>query len=74
LVEPEVVATSPCRIKSPMPVCCGFSSITLRLIPNLPLKFESKLGTRGRIRACTGDALDVVPLLIGLREQANWSG
>jgi len=26
LVEPEVVATSPCRIKSPMPVCCGFDS------------------------------------------------
>src|SRR6266496_3997743 len=27
LVEPEVVATSPCRIKSPMPVCCGFDSM-----------------------------------------------
>ena len=27
LVEPEVVATSPCRIKSPMPVYCGFSSL-----------------------------------------------
>ena len=26
VVEPEVVATSPCRIKSPMPVCCGFDS------------------------------------------------
>ena len=26
MVEPEVVATSPCRIKSPMPVCCGFDS------------------------------------------------
>ena len=26
LVEPEVVATSPNRIKSPVPVCCGFSS------------------------------------------------
>jgi hypothetical protein len=26
MVEPEVVATSPCRIKSPMPVYCGFSS------------------------------------------------
>ena len=26
-MEPEVVATSPCRIKSPMPVCCGFDSI-----------------------------------------------
>ena len=26
LVEPEVVATSPYRIKSPVPVCCGFGS------------------------------------------------
>ena len=26
LVEPEVVATSPYRIKSPGPVCCGFDS------------------------------------------------
>ena len=26
LVDPEVVATSPCRIKSPVPVCCGFES------------------------------------------------
>jgi len=25
-VEPEVVATSPGRIKSPMPVSCGFGS------------------------------------------------
>src|SRR3954465_2974893 len=27
LVEPEVVATSPFRIKSPVPVCCGFDSV-----------------------------------------------
>jgi len=26
MVEPEVVATSPNRIKSPVPVFCGFSS------------------------------------------------
>ena len=26
VVEPEVVATSPNRIKSPVPVCCGFGS------------------------------------------------
>ncbi len=26
MVEPEVVATSPNRIKSPVPVCCGFGS------------------------------------------------
>src|ERR1041385_7345728 len=29
LVEPEVVATSPYRIKSPGPVCCGFDSMKL---------------------------------------------
>src|SRR5262245_21195758 len=29
IVEPEVVATSPCRIKSPVPVCCGFGSLKL---------------------------------------------
>lgn len=27
LVEPEVVATSPYRIKSPVPVCCGLDSL-----------------------------------------------
>lgn len=54
MVEPEVVATSPCRIKSPGPVYCGFGS-------------ES--GAHGRIRTRTGDALDVVPLLVGLRER-----
>src|SRR5207302_3093402 len=31
LVEPEVVATSPNRIKSPVPVYCGFSSVKLVL-------------------------------------------
>src|SRR5213080_2925515 len=29
MVEPEVVATSPYRIKSPVPVCCGFDSVKL---------------------------------------------
>ena len=29
MVEPEVVATSPYRIKSPVPVCCGFDSLKL---------------------------------------------
>src|SRR5262245_67891 len=29
LAEPEVVATSPYRIKSPVPVCCGFDSVKL---------------------------------------------
>lgn len=31
LVEPEVVATSPYRIKSPVPVCCGFDSLKMVL-------------------------------------------
>jgi hypothetical protein len=47
MVESEVVATSPNRIKSPMPVCCGFDSV--------------ENGARGRIRTRTVDALDVVP-------------
>src|SRR5690242_12181122 len=29
MVEPEVVATSPNRIKSPVPVYCGFSSVKM---------------------------------------------
>jgi hypothetical protein len=29
MVEPEVVATSPCRLKRPMPVCCGFDSVEM---------------------------------------------
>src|SRR5437660_7916217 len=29
MVEPEVVATSPYRIKSPAPVCCGLDSVKL---------------------------------------------
>ena len=28
-----------------------------------------KIGARGRIRTCTADALDVVPLLVGLHER-----
>ena len=31
MVEPEVVATSPNRIKSPVPVCCGFGSVRMVL-------------------------------------------
>jgi len=27
MVDPKVVANSPCRIKSPMPVYCGFESV-----------------------------------------------
>ena len=32
-----------------------------------------QIGARGQIRADTGDALDVVPLLVGLHEQNGWS-
>ena len=34
---------------------------------------QAEIGARGRIRTCTGDALDVVSLLVGLREQKKWS-
>src|SRR5919106_3809881 len=37
LVEPEVVATSPYRIKSPVPVCCGFDSVKLVLAARVAL-------------------------------------
>ncbi len=33
-----------------------------------------QIGARGRIRTCTLDALDVVPLLIGLHEQTPPAG
>src|SRR5579883_2809264 len=35
MVEPEVVATSPNRIKSPVPVYCGFSSAKMVLAAGL---------------------------------------
>src|SRR5260221_629072 len=41
LEDPEVVATSPYRIKSPVPVCCGFRSLKL---------------AGGRERTCTSKA------------------
>jgi hypothetical protein len=50
MVEPEVVATSPYRIKSPVPVCCGFSS--RKVVLAVPMHRD------------TGDALDVVSLLL----------
>ena len=62
VVEPEVVATSPNRIKSPVPVCCGFSS-QLKWLAEPKLK-RAKVGARGRICTCTGDALNVVSLLL----------
>ena len=33
-----------------------------------------QIGARGRICTCTGDALDVVPLLVGLHEQTPPAG
>ena len=59
MVEPEVVATTPNRIKSPVPVSCGFSSVKMARQAEAQ---RAKAGVRGRIRTCTGDALDVVPL------------
>src|SRR5713226_4459635 len=50
LVEPEVVATSPYPIKSRVPVCCGFSSV--KMVLAVPMHRD------------TGDALDVVSLLL----------
>jgi hypothetical protein len=41
LVEPEVVATSPYRIKSPVPVCCGFDSIKIADVPKAGLPGRS---------------------------------
>ncbi len=59
MVEPEVVATSPNRIKSLVPVFCGFDFL--------------KIGTRGRTCTCTGDALDVVSLLLDYASRMKWS-
>jgi hypothetical protein len=61
MVEPEVVATSPNPIKSRVPVCCGFSSLKVARQAEAQ---RAKIGARGRIRTCTGDALDVVSLLL----------
>ena len=47
LVEPEVVATSPCRIKSPMPVCCGFDSMKWWAREDLHLQGSQTLDLRG---------------------------
>src|SRR5204863_5188983 len=47
LVEPEVVATSPYRIKSPVPVCCGFSSKKWWAREDLHLQGSQTLDLRG---------------------------
>ena len=58
MVEPEVVATSPYRIKSPVPVCCGFDSLKMVLAAG----FAPALATFSTSCLC-----------IGLREQSEWS-
>ena len=78
MVEPEVVATSPNRIKSPVPVCCGFDSVHASLdLKSQISDLKSEVGARGRTRTCTGDALDVVSLLLdyassALRANCRW--
>src|ERR1044072_1357992 len=47
LVEPEVVATSPYRIKSPVPVCCGFDSVKGWAREDLHLQGSQPLDLRG---------------------------
>jgi hypothetical protein len=46
MVEPEVVATSPYRIKSPVPVFCGISSRKLVLAVGLGKLQKSPKGNR----------------------------
>jgi len=57
LVEPEVVATSPNRIKSPVPVCCGFDSLKRCSRQGLHLH-----GRRSQRRVSA----------LGLRERTKW--
>src|SRR5258708_35568643 len=59
--EPEVVATSPYPIKSPVPAYCGFSSVKMARSAEAQ---RAKTGARGRICTCTGDALNVVSLRV----------
>src|SRR5262245_65289393 len=57
LVESEVVATSPYRIKSPVPVCCGFDSLKMvgergLAPPRLSRTLTSNLTLRTRPLLC----------------------
>jgi hypothetical protein len=70
LVEPEVVATSPCPIKSRVPVCCGFGSVKMARRAEAQ---RAKVGARGGGCTCTGDALDVVSLLLDYASCKKWS-
>src|SRR5215813_7567114 len=47
LVEPEVVATSPCPVKSRVPVCCGFDSWNWWAREDLHLQGSQTLDLRG---------------------------
>lgn len=62
-MEPEAVATSPNRIKSPVPVCCGFGSV----------KWCSRqVLAHSHHCTCTSDALNVVSLLLDYASAAKW--
>ena len=67
LVEPEVVATSPNRIKSPVPVYCGFSSEKMvgerGLAQDLHLQGSQTLDLRGLL----------FPLNHSPEKYSNWS-
>ena len=63
VVEPEVVATSPCRIKSPMPVCCGFDSMKWWAREDLHLQGSQTLDLRGLL----------FPLNHSPEKYSNWS-
>ena len=84
LVEPEVVATSPYRIKSPVPVCCGFSSrkvvLAAGFAPALATFSTSCLfcwTTRakkiGASRRCCPGATFLQRKPAGCRKEAKWS-
>src|SRR5881409_3526698 len=60
LVEPEVVPTSPGRIKSPVPVCCGFDSLKL-------------VGERGLAPPRLTDSRSVGSAIPALEALGRWS-
>jgi hypothetical protein len=82
LMEPEVVATSPCRIKSPVPVCCGFGSIEIGGRGESGLPKPSKLVphkrrslTRKGVHSQGSQTLDLWGLLFPLNhspEKKKW--
>ena len=84
LVEPEVVATSPYRIKSPVPVCCGFSS--RKVVPAAGFApalatfstsclfcWTTRAKTIGASRRCCPGATSLQRKPAGCRKDAKWS-